>query len=1708
MSESKSTGTTVLHRGQSMIEYTLIVALIIIAFVFVLAATGPVVGNIFSTTVINLLGGETVGDLPDVEGFWLTVTWVATQTPQELALPTRTQPPPTNTPTPGPSPTPSPVTPTRTPLPTRTPPPTPTPRDFSWVAPWEDSADQVEHWRLDNSFYLGSNDYYGQYYPCRDLNCTPDFELYNNQIDESLRGKINFDWGNGAPQGNWPSSSPHDNWGVRWRRLIYLEQTTTLRFDIPVTNNGIRIWILGGIYGGTASVEHGGPGNCSATGKTSGGMGLAAGSAPNSVTGHTNKWNIYDDAYYGFNPAQPIVPGSNEIPRDCLIVDRWLHGDAPGYSNITRTVPAGLYVLQIDYYEETSTAAVRVDIGSASRLTNPDDTVVNAGGNPVAGQPVCNWGQREDTNNSDVAPHMWEEYLGGNPAFNSRCYMELRGSIEIPLFMTDPTLSFWDVWDLFDGQHSAWVEIAEYVADGAGNLNRGALTWQRVNMHSGSTRNYNWTYQTINLANVGGVDYRGKRITIRFAIQNITQGQTFRWYIDSLTVDSAPRKTFYTAMSWNLDSPEQADDFITSGRWQLTAKNIRHGAGMSWEDSPGPNDRNPGQTPFEQYTHFSEAGLGNSDFSRERLRMHTIEFNGWIDLTDPNGLVDLEGDSGDAMLSFWHAFHIHRRTGLEIQYTTDPYSAGSGANWQPVPNHGILIPISRPSAEEQQYQTSFSFVEVPLVDIPATRFRLRFAMLVHNNASRQDGWWIDDIQLERRGAPKFTDYPFHDPAEFPNNDWMPGGNWGRIQGGYGQPPGQGWSYTDSPAGNYAQNMNSSLELRFPIDMNLDTPENPRAPNCNLGPMCETPDTAPVDPILTFWHWRALGANAHFYVEWKVFDAPDDDWEPLWAYVNAMTTYGGVQSTRTRISRGWERVEIDLQQIYTSPKFNSGGAGNPRDDDILIRFRFQTAGSSTNDGVYIDDIRIDERNERVHYLWPSTETRTDSAGNVIRDSNNNPISGSGNRYYDGLDNNPNLFNAWYFGGTWEVINWEQRAGLFAFHDSALDQDNAPPGPGPHTVNEPGYFNVLEMSTIFDLRGVDVSERPILYFWSRYWVRSSTTIRVEISYEDPSLGPLCFNGMRQCYEHLYGWSEWQTVWEQTSESRTYTWQREQVSLEPYAKQPGVAGKRIRVRFVTDALSSGTGTRDGWYLDEISIEYYNPRIVPIPFFDGARNLQNWITEGIWGLSPEFFRGAGGGPASLGTNLWNFGYWDMTSCPNNNNFRNCVSNFLGTQTLSQAHRQGVTLDINNDWGSSGPYGDTWNRDRFAGRWELTTPLVDGVSVAPGEYTFIVITDDGARLRYDTVPPGNLPPEYSNETWNIINAWQDQGRSVYMGTASLAVGFRYRFTLEYYERTNNAVIILSLGSNSFSFTDSPKQGSGPAFPEVPAVPRGNSSLMLNGVFDLSATSNPLLQYYTYHELGGTARVEVTTDGGFNWTSEGLRGSVPNGVWTSNWRGWYYPSTNLDRTGTAPAISNRDDGTEINFNYGNGSPPGWNRTDNFSIRWRRTLTLATPMTITFRTTADDGVRLWLNYTPGCSPVTSGDGTTNGGNGNFGDPDTGCLIIDNWRNQGATTRTVTRTLPAGSHTLQLDYYEATGGASVRLEMFTSGFDEPVYGGTWMPNNGDWRLKQHDFAGVAGLPAVGLRFRLDRLGTDQTNVVNQGDPDWLVSWWIVDVQVVDP
>ncbi len=103
-------------------------------------------------------------------------------------------------------------------------------------------------------------------------------------------------------------------------------------------------------------------------------------------------------------------------------------------------------------------------------------------------------------------------------------------------------------------------------------------------------------------------------------------------------------------------------------------------------------------------------------------------------------------------------------------------------------------------------------------------------------------------------------------------------------------------------------------------------------------------------------------------------------------------------------------------------------------------------------------------------------------------------------------------------------------------------------------------------------------------------------------------------------------------------------------------------------------------------------------------------------------------------------------------------------------------------------------------------------------------------------------------------------------------------------------------------------------------------------------------------------------------------------------------------------VATRND-SQVNFDWGGGSPMSGVGVDNFCVRWEGQVQAPTTGTYTFSTTTDDGTRLWVNNQ---------------------------LLVDKWVDQGTTTWSGTISLTAGQKVpLKMEYYENGGGASAKL-----------------------------------------------------------------------------
>jgi hypothetical protein len=1522
-------------RGQALVEYVLLVAVIMFAFFAVIAITGPAVGNVFSNVVFNLVGITATPRAIDPAVFWLTVEAAASRTPQEIGFVPNTLPPPTSTPTAGPSPSPTPVTPTltftNTPLPTFT----PTATDRYFRAPWADDvqdggldgggpiSDTSAWWRTENTPLLGGPAIWTTNYWRTPSIGTGALSNGNGDGTATTHGgvnrplyQLNFNYrANGGPgnvfdgdqnsllpgiAGQWLSAPANVdgagrpiNYAVRMERTVTITAGQTLTFTVA-SDDGVRLWVY---REGSET-----PSTCSA-------------------------------------PA--LVRSNNQVYNSpsthCLLIDDWVDQGMDAVSATRTFTAAGQYVIRIEHYQGAGDGGLAFNVQESQNVASTSS--------------ACAWGTSNPNSNTEVnrtntPDYMFDEYIGGGTPDGATCVLELRGAIDIPAAITNPELTFFSVWDLRGSSSaSAVVEVREYVPPT--DPTYASAPWTATTLYTSGSANYNWTRISLPMNT-----YVGRSVAVRFRLVFGTGG-TRRWYLDNIGMQQNTRRDYIVGNDWTLDTVAQKGDFIPSGRWDLSGEANRiqpPGAGMGWSDSPsniGNASIGGGSVTYLDFDGQSNDYTNSSTSAQQLYRIHALEFNGWVDVRNVPGpnVPDDDGDTGAAMLSFYYSYDIGNRGWIEVQYTRDDFNVPN-PTWTIVTStdntrSGNLLEF----ANSRRTAAAMSFREVILADIPnaaSQKFRLRFALIVPNNYTSNDGMYIDDIKLERLNAPRYLPYPFSDTAEVSDAEWLMSGNWARFQtaGVFGS----AWVYTDSPIGNYPANANTIMMTRGIFDLRNDTPTNPSSTTCNLLPaaLCVGGGTAAIRPMMTFWWKRAIANNDSFSVQWKRISEPniDSNWKTFWFYNYGGTTTNPAARARdaTGTQLSWEYVEIDLRPVMLVADADTTAA-NRVDDDIQIRFSFNVTAdgridvnnsSHTADGITLDDIRVFEYSETTWALWSGDP---DGGGPLP--------AGNGNEYIDDVDTPVNWWDRWTTGGAWMGVDYTAapRSGIRSFHDSlgpaASPQTSAPFYlSSSNTYNGVSYthrtFNVLYMDRYIDLRGVQPANRPTLEFWHRYWVGEDDSLLLQLATEDninfgsivppaASASP-CNTGAAataptQCYERTANWSQWNELFRVGSvdnDMRLYTWKRERIDLTSFI------GRRVRIRFVTDAFENGTN-RDGWFVDNVRFFYNNytsPPPYAIPFFDNARNLTRWVPEGLWGLDAERFRGAGGAPADFGVESWR-AYWfsHNGNLSNLTSLLNSIPDTDAANTAAVITRQPPTppnmpdatqvaaggynafprfppqflSDINFDFGTSGPRyanGTVWRTDNFMARFTRN------ITVLAGDYTFITITDDGVRMRYTPGPTTAGAPNANGGVsgacngWNIICNWTWHGRTVDMSVITFPTNGNYRLTMEWFEGGSDALVVLSAGSNAFSFSDSPKLIVGPG-PAVNSVSYGNSSLILRDVIDLCGANDPILNFYsTWDSPGSGMVIEASIDGGFNWSTD-HSDTMADSAW---WGWWTYLS--------------------------------------------------------------------------------------------------------------------------------------------------------------------------------------------------------------------------
>ncbi|CAH1195656.1 hypothetical protein PAECIP111893_00736 [Paenibacillus plantiphilus] len=329
--------------------------------------------------------------------------------------------------------------------------------------------------------------------------------------------------------------------------------------------------------------------------------------------------------------------------------------------------------------------------------------------------------------------------------------------------------------------------------------------------------------------------------------------------------------------------------------------------------------------------------------------------------------------------------------------------------------------------------------------------------------------------------------------------------------------------------------------------------------------------------------------------------------------------------------------------------------------------------------------------------------------------------------------------------------------------------------------------------------------------------------------------------------------------------------------------------------------------------------------------------------------------------------------------------------------------------WGLGSPAAGI-DPDTFSVRWSgQVRPLYSET------YEFTTITDDGVRLWVD----GQL----------IVDDWNNQTVTGNTGTISLTGGQKYDIVMEYYENTDSASADLAWFSLHQNYEFIPKRLLYPAVPVSSlAAPTGltatagvgNVSLSWNASsgatgYNVKRSASSGGPYMTIaSNVTGTSRFDIAPPNNMTYyyvvsavdgVAESANSAQASALVEANGiQGQYF--NNMDFT---DSIASRVD-TNINFNWGTGSPASGVDPDTFSVRWKGLIKPQYSETYTFYTNTDDGVRLYVNNV---------------------------LVIDNWTDHGLTEDSGTITLAAGQkYNIKLEYYDNIFDAVVQLSWSSS------------------------------------------------------------------------
>jgi hypothetical protein len=227
--------------------------------------------------------------------------------------------------------------------------------------------------------------------------------------------------------------------------------------------------------------------------------------------------------------------------------------------------------------------------------------------------------------------------------------------------------------------------------------------------------------------------------------------------------------------------------------------------------------------------------------------------------------------------------------------------------------------------------------------------------------------------------------------------------------------------------------------------------------------------------------------------------------------------------------------------------------------------------------------------------------------------------------------------------------------------------------------------------------------------------------------------------------------------------------------------------------------------------------------------------------------------------------------------------------------------------------------------------------------------------------------------------------------SGQVTTGFLYPISPRWLSAGAHTIVAYTADGNlqaSAEFQVTPGEGVTPAAATAQASP--TAAATATGLVIQTPTAKPTAGAVDT----ATPRATATTPA----TAVATTTAAPTPIVISDWRGDYWTNSTLSGE---PLVVRND--PAVFFDWGSGSPAPNLPADQFSARWTRQLNFDAGV-YRFFVEVDDGARLYIDDQ---------------------------LVLDEWRAGSQRVASATVSLPAGRHSLRMEYFERTGNALARF-----------------------------------------------------------------------------